>query len=88
MLCFLAEEEWIEEQLALNPDFDPNAEAGTNNGTDDQQNDASSNHAAGQNGTTEKVDQTANGEGENMDELPPKPKRYVSPLDLFVVQCT
>ncbi|CAF1153227.1 unnamed protein product [Adineta ricciae] len=79
----ITEEEWIEEQLAINPDFDPNAEAGVDNDTGDQQHGTSSNHPAGQNGITEKVDQTGdgtNGEGENMDELPPKPKRYRNEL--------
>ncbi|CAF4644323.1 unnamed protein product, partial [Rotaria magnacalcarata] len=34
----ITEEEWIEEQLAINPDFDPNEEGtATNIGSDEQQ---------------------------------------------------
>ncbi|CAF0756790.1 unnamed protein product [Adineta steineri] len=67
----ITEEEWIEEQMANNPDFDPNEEAaGTTNGGDEQHppagNDASkSEHGDG-----------STAEGENSPELPPKPKRY------------
>lgn len=86
----LAEEEWIEEQLAINPDFDPNEDTTvTNSGADEQQqstiNDSSVNQAGratAQNGTTENADQT--GDGTNVDgeskspEENQKPKRYVS----------
>jgi hypothetical protein len=93
LFIFLAEEEWIEEQLAINPDFDPNEEGtGVNSGTDEQQhsaaNDADQTARSGvQNGTSDNVNHT--GEGENLDgenktsESRPRPKRYVNPKDLF-----
>jgi hypothetical protein len=85
----IAEEEWIEEQLATNPDFDPNEEGtAVNSGTDEQQhsvvNDSSANQTARsgvQNGTADNLEQT--GEGTNIDggnkspEARPKPKRHV-----------
>ncbi|CAF3533097.1 unnamed protein product [Rotaria sordida] len=88
----ITEEEWIEEQLAINPDFDPNEEGTTtNSGADEQQqsgvNDSSANQTVRsgvQNGTSDNIDQT--GEGTNVDgenqtpETRPKPKRYRNEL--------
>lgn len=84
-LFVLAEEEWIEEQLAINPDFDPNDEANAAEGaTDEQQSQlqpSATTGATAQNATSDHVDQTGEGtlvEGENKTpEAKPKPKRYV-----------
>jgi len=80
-MFYLAEEEWIEEQLAINPDFDPNDGAtGVNSGVDEQQQSVV-NDPAIQNGNLDNAEQT--GEGTNVDgenktlETRPKPKRYV-----------
>jgi hypothetical protein len=90
----LAEEEWIEEQLALNPDFDPNEETTgkSNNGDEQQQhtlgNGLSVNQTTAQNGSSDKVEQTGEGtnaDGENMAELPPKPKRFVSSNNFYII---
>ena len=89
-ISFLAEEEWIEEQLATNPDFDPNEDAtGVNSGVDEQHASVGHDSAAdqtarstGQNGTSDSAIPPADGEhpdGENATpEARPKPKRYVS----------
>lgn len=82
--CCLAEEEWIEEQLAINPDFDPNEEAtNVNSGTDEQQQQLSTvNESVAQNGTSdtaEHTEQQTGADGENSTtETRPKPKRYVN----------
>ena len=78
----LAEEEWIEEQLAINPDFDPNDEANAAaSGVDDQQPSSVANDSTAQNATSDHIEQTGEGtlvEGENKTpEARPKPKRYV-----------
>ncbi len=80
-LFHLAEEEWIEEQLANNPDFDPNDEAtGVNSGVDEQQ-PSVTNESAAQNGISENAEQTGEGiavDGENKtSEARAKPKRFV-----------
>ncbi len=82
VLFYLAEEEWIEEQLASNPDFDPNDEAtAVNSGADEQQPPSATNEPATQNGTTENAEQTGDGattDGETKpSETRAKPKRYV-----------
>lgn len=80
--CCLAEEEWIEEQLAINPDFDPNDEAtNVNSSTDEQQQQPSTvNESAAQNETSDTTaEQQTGADGENSTtETRPKPKRYVN----------
>jgi len=89
VFLILAEEEWIEEQLAVNPDFNPNDETTiVNNGTDEQQPESIINDATSQNGTSDNVEQTGEGtnaDGENMEEPPPKPKRFVSSKNFYIL---
>ena len=85
----LAEEEWIEDQLATNPDFDPNEEStGVNTGVDEHPPSATNGSATGvaPTGTSETPisSATATGENgeqiegdENSSEIKPRPKRYV-----------
>lgn len=81
-MFILAEEEWIEEQLAINPDFDPNDEANAaDSGVDEQQQPSATTGTTAQNATSDHIEQTGEGtmvEGENKTpEARPKPKRYV-----------
>jgi hypothetical protein len=91
MCIDLAEDEWIEEQLATNSDFDPNAESmAFDNSVNEQQTSdgnhpiatESTAHTTGQNKSSDSVQPTGNGEhaeGENhVEEIRSKPKRYVS----------
>ncbi|CAM4781636.1 unnamed protein product [Rotaria magnacalcarata] len=80
----ITEEEWIEEQLAINPDFDPNEEGtATNIGSDEQQPSTVNDAAAAPNGTSD-AEQTGDGtngeDGNKTPEEKQKPKRFRNEL--------
>ena len=88
MFHILAEEEWIEDQLATNPDFDPNEVNAVTNGGTEEQHDPASTVAAHQavttsvphvnrdNATQAHEGVHPNGEAQ-VPEVPSRPKRYV-----------